>query len=215
MPLISVPRILNRLLWLAAGSLIRGRLRSKPSVTDLERTHQFASNRQPMGITIRNSAERPRELRRRVMIPARLRMGSRWSDARILNISSRGLMIHSGQAGATGTTLELWRGEYRIVAQVVWRDGARAGLRSEEQLPVEEIMSVGQSGALQLIAADGVRVERRARSRRAPDPRAKGRIIEFAVIGLIVAVLAVGVGAAVETALASSMAQVSTALGRS
>jgi len=63
-----------------------------------------------------------------VLVPARLRDGASWSDACILNISSRGMMIHTGRPIRRGCEVELRRGEHMIVARVMWRDGARAGL---------------------------------------------------------------------------------------
>src|SRR5690348_1343959 len=101
--------------------------------------------------------QKPRELRRRVVVPARLRDGASWSDACILNVSSRGLMIHTGRPVRCGSEVELRRGEYMIVARVVWRDGARAGLRAEERVPIEEIVMGGHAPALQLTANNGER----------------------------------------------------------
>ena len=43
------------------------------------------------------------------MIPARLRMGGLWTDACILNISSRGLMIQATRAAVEGNIIELYR----------------------------------------------------------------------------------------------------------
>ena len=117
-------------------------------------------------------SQRPRELRRRVVLPARLRTGAQWSDACILNISSRGMMIHSGRAGPEGTRVELRRGEHVIIARVMWCDGGPAGLRSDERLPVEEIMSLSQSSALQLVASGGDLVDRR----KSPRPRTRFRV---------------------------------------
>src|SRR5690349_10239243 len=102
-------------------------------------------------------AEKPRELRRRVVLPARMRLGTSWSDTCILNVSSRGLMIHTGRQVAKGTQVELRRGDHIILARVVWRDGGRAGLQAEERVPIEEIVTIGQSSALQLTAVPGER----------------------------------------------------------
>lgn len=160
-----------------------------------------------------NFKERPRELRRRVVLPARLRAGAQWSDACILNISSRGLMIQSGRAGPTGSRVELRRGKHVIVARVVWRDGARAGLASDERLPVEDIMSVSQSSALQLVASDGMFVERRTKSRqKSVDSRLRGRTFEFVGVGAIALLLALGVWGMAQQALAAPLAKVEAAL---
>lgn len=163
-----------------------------------------------MGQASRKSNQRPRELRRRVVIPARLRAGAGWSDACILNISTRGLMIHSGRAGREGSVVELHRGAHIIIARVVWRNGARAGLRAEERVPVEEIMSVAQSAPLQLVASNGRVIERRKRPRY-DDSRLRGRAIEFAGVGAIVLLLALGIADLAAQAF-SPLARVEAAL---
>ncbi len=149
-----------------------------------------------MRLPDRKKSERPREPRRRVVIPARLRSGAQWSDACIVNISSRGMMIHSGRAGPAGTMVELHRGDHVIIARVVWRDGGRAGLHSVEQLPVEEIISLGRSRGLRLAASDGEFIERRKRPRRSDtDARSTGRMLDFAGIAAIILCLALGISA--------------------
>jgi len=154
--------------------------------------------------------EKPRELRRRVVVPARLRHGASWSDACILNISSRGLMIHTGRPIARGAEVELRRGDHVIVAKVVWREGGRAGLRSEDRVPMEDIVTLGQSPTLQLTAAGG---ERRKHPRSDDQTRIQGRAIEFAGV-LIVAVALAGAGfTMVESAFARPLAAAAAALG--
>src|SRR3954466_7284207 len=110
------------------------------------------------------SRHKPRELRRRVVLPARMRIGSAWSDACILNISTRGLLIHTSSAMPSSGVVELRRGEHVIVARVAWREGSRAGLCAEERVPVEEIMTLSQATALQLTAAGTPPAERRTRA---------------------------------------------------
>lgn len=166
-----------------------------------------------MGGLSRKSNERPRELRRRVLIDARMRSGARWSDARILNISSRGLMIQSGSAGGEGSVVQLYRGDHVIVARVVWRSGNRAGLQSEDRVPVEEIMSAGQSTALQLVAPGGAPIERRKHPRMAEHARTRGRMFEFIGVGVIALCLALGAARLVEDAFISPVARVAAALG--
>ena len=154
--------------------------------------------------------QKPRELRRRVVVPARLRDGASWSDACILNVSSRGLMIHTGRPVRCGSEVELCRGEHMIVARVVWRDGGRAGLRAKERVPIEEIVMSGHAAALQLAAANG---ERRRRPRPEDSSRLRGRAIEFAGSLAVVVTLAAGGVSMVETAFAQPMAAVAAALG--
>jgi hypothetical protein len=159
----------------------------------------------------RGSSKKPRELRRRVAVPARLRHGAAWTDACILNISSRGLMIHTGRQIAKGAQVEVRRGDHVIIARVVWRDGGRAGLRAEDRLPVEDIMTLGQSSALQLTAAGSV--ERRKHTRPEERGRLQGRAMEFATVIAIGACLSVGGFNMVEAAFARPLEIVSAALG--
>jgi hypothetical protein len=167
-----------------------------------------------MGASKAKSNGRPRELRRRVLLPARLRNGAQWSDACILNISSRGLMIQSARAGPEGSVIELRRGEHVITARVVWREGSRAGLQSEERVPVEEIMSLSGSQALQLVASEGALIERRKQPRTpASESRLRGRAMEFAAVLAIVIALAFGAWSTAQEAFAKPLQRASAALG--
>jgi len=156
--------------------------------------------------------QRPRELRRRVVLPARLRSGAMWSDICILNISSRGLMVQSSRLGSEGSQVELYRGSHVIIARVVWREGARAGLRAEDRVPVEEILSADASPATRL-TVEGQPVERRRAVRRpAVDSRLRGRAMEFVAVSVIALCLAGGAWTLVESAFARPLAMVNSAL---
>lgn len=139
----------------------------------------------------RQSGHRSRELRRRVLLPARLRLGSEWADACILNVSSRGMMIQTGRAAKDGALVEIRRDRHVIIARVMWQSGGKVGLRSEDRLPVEEILSLGTTKNLRLVAADGAIVERRRKTRdEAARSRLQGRTMQFAgvlAIGLAMA----------------------------
>jgi hypothetical protein len=163
--------------------------------------------------TRRRNQHRPRELRRRVVMPARLRSTAGWTDACILNVSSRGLMIHSARAGPRGTIVELWRGDLVIVARVMWQDGARAGLKSDEPISVGDVLSLSSSSAMTLTATRRVSGDRRARSRAEPDRRKQGRTIEFTGVVVIGCALAVTAYGMVEQTLARPMALIRNALG--
>ena len=162
-----------------------------------------------MGAGHSSSKLKPRELRRRVVVPARLRHGASWSDACILNISSRGLMIHSGRPLAQGAMVELRRGDHVIIARVMWRDGARAGLKAEDRVPVEEIIVLGRSPAYRLTAAAG---ERRRQPRSEDRSRLRGRAFEFASIVIVGVSLAAAGFAMIEQAFTRPLALIATAL---
>jgi hypothetical protein len=158
----------------------------------------------------KSAGQKPRELRRRVMVPARVRHGGSWADACILNISSRGLLVHSGRPIPRGTDIEIWRGDHVIVARVVWGEGGRTGLQAHERLPIDEIMILSPSPSLQLTAAS--RKQRHGR-RMEDHSRLRGRTIEFVGVVVIAASLA-GVGLTmVETAFARPLVLVAAALG--
>jgi hypothetical protein len=138
-----------------------------------------------------------------------LRHGASWSDACILNISSRGLMIHTGRPLSRGTEVEIRRGDHIIIARVVWRDGGRAGLKSDDRVPIEQIVTLGQSPALQLTAAGG---ERRKRPRTGSDSRMVGRSIELAGTLLVALALAGAGQRMIQSAFARPLSAVSARL---
>jgi len=148
------------------------------------------------------------------VMPARLRSASGWTDACILNVSSGGLLVHSARTGPQGSEVELWRGEHVIVARVVWRDGARAGLCSVERLPVADILSLNRSAALRLTAGGDARRDDCRRGPRTDDePRAQGQMVEFAGVVAVAVALSVLAYGMVEQALGRPLALVSAALG--
>ena len=149
------------------------------------------------------------------MLRARMHASSGWTDACILNVSSRGLLINAITAGAaaTGSMIELRHGVHVITAEVVWRKGTRAGLRSDQRVPVEEILALGNAAALQLTAGDWPRGDRRKQPRSHEESRLRSRAIEFAGVAVIAGSLAVAVFSMVEAAFARPLAIVQTALG--
>ena len=156
---------------------------------------------------------RPRELRRRVLLTARMRTSAGWSDACILNVSSRGLLINANQTVVQGSNIELRHREHVIAARVVWRSGSRAGLHAEDWVPVDEILILSRSSILQLTAGGSAQVERRKQPRTHDDSRLLGRTIEFASIAIIAITLSCGLYSLVAEALGEPMARIRIALG--
>ena len=155
----------------------------------------------------------PRELRRSVLLPARMRTPTGWSDACILNVSSRGMMIHA-KISPPDDTIELRHNEFAFVLEIVWRNGTRVGVRSTERLPVEEILTVSESACLRLTAERRPGEERR-RAPRTPDgSRLQGRAMEFAATAAIAVILAAGGVAMVSEAFARPMQTIELALAR-
>jgi hypothetical protein len=158
------------------------------------------------------SSHKPRETRINVVVPARLRLGAKWSDACILNVSARGLLIHSREPAERGSYVELRRGDQVIVGRVMWQSGPRIGLRSQDRVPVEAIVTSKASEALRLCASPGQPVERR-KVRRAPaDSRLRGRAMQFISTAVIAASLSLAVISMVVEAVAEPLSRVKVAL---
>jgi hypothetical protein len=161
-------------------------------------------------------SQKPRELRTSVVLATRIRADSGWGDARILNISSRGMLITSSRVDGEGSTVELRHGDQAIVARVVWRKGTQAGLRTDERIPVEDIVALSRGSALRLTAPQWSGMDRRKRPRPSAthdESRQRSRTLEFASIAVIGISLAATLFSMVETAFARPLAMVQAALG--
>lgn len=160
---------------------------------------------------------RAREPRKKVLIRARMQAGSRWADVCLLNMSSRGLLIHSFAAPPENSYIEVRRGRHVIVGRVVWSKDHRFGVCTQDPLPIEALIT-GQDndeGAAPASAASG---ERRAVPRepaamnKHEQSRLLGRSIEFCSItaaGISLALIGAGM---VETAVSEPFSVVTAAL---
>ena len=155
------------------------------------------------------SLHRRRELRKAVNLRARMRAGCGWSDASILNVSSSGLQIDTTRAAVQGGAVEIWHGEHVIVAQVVWSKGTRAGLTTEQQVPVEELMRLSSAPQLQ---ASWPEIERRRRPRSHGESHTRARAAEFASVIVIAVWVALGTFATMQQAFAEPLAYIGAML---
>ena len=144
------------------------------------------------------------------MLPARVRTTAGWSDACILNLSSRGLMVRAHFVTLEDGFVELWHGDHAISARIVWREGLKAGLQADDPIPVEQILSISSAPSLQLSADPYRGRDRRKRPR--SDSRVRGRVFEFASIAIVAAALALGFCFWVGEALAQPLTLIRTAL---
>ena len=159
---------------------------------------------------------KPREPRRKVMIQARMRSGALWSDALILNMSSRGLLVRSDHPPNRGSYLEIRRGGYVMVARVVWSNAGRFGVQTQDVVPAERLISDPDGAALPASSSAINQMERRAAPRAAQvrhdSSRQKARAIEFAAISLTCAFVAIPIGIAMIEVLAKPLRAAQTAL---
>jgi hypothetical protein len=161
----------------------------------------------------RTTALKAREERRRVMLPARMRSASGWSDACILNVSKSGLLVYSPGAAEPGSFVEIRRGGQLVVARVVWRKNQRIGLHSPDPVRVEDIISTEAAATAVQSAKAQFAVERRRIPRNPDRSRQQARAMEFAAMVLGGLAFAGAAVATVEEALATPLAAVRVALG--
>ncbi len=126
------------------------------------------------------AAMKPREPRHKVLVRARMKAGPEWHDTCILNISSRGMMMQAADPPVRGSYLEIRRGALVIVAKVMWTRGHRLGVRTQDVLPIDAIVS----DVAVPVTGEGVRVGERRSPARAMLPTAQrsrhqGRMIEY------------------------------------
>jgi hypothetical protein len=156
-----------------------------------------------------------REERRKVLIRARMRGPDGWHDACILNISTRGLMVQAAQPAKRGAYIEIRRGAHVIVGRVAWSSRHRLGLRAQDRLPVEALIS-DPDATVATPAGQRPGVDRRAANRSAAraneGSRQRAGAFEFASIILAGAFAASMAYSAVGEALARPMATISAAI---
>jgi hypothetical protein len=153
---------------------------------------------------------RAREARRRVIIPARMRIDGQWVDVSIRNISSRGLMLHSEHAVPRGTYVEIRRDVHTIVGRAVWRDGRNFGLYAQDRINIDAVIDGPR-------ATGGARIngqpERRHRTRDAGETRAWSAKLQYGTLAACGVIAAVALAAEVFDTLAAPFVAAKLALG--
>ena len=158
-----------------------------------------------------------REPRQNVVINSRLRYGAAWQEARILNISARGLGLHASTPPGCGSYVEVRRGRHIIIARVVWVKGNRFGVRTQDAVPIDSVINHAKScGSSEQRSASDAMIERRAAARsrecQHEGSRTVARAMEFASVAMLGASAAfLGFGL-VKQAIARPLAAVQIAL---
>ena len=120
-----------------------------------------------------------------------MRVGASWSDACILNLSSRGMLVQSGLVPERGNYLEIRRGQHVVVARVIWSQEQRFGVRTQELVSAEELLEESSRAPSSQSSPSS---ERRAMPRptetRHDRSRVRGRVLEFASLATFGAVSA-------------------------
>jgi hypothetical protein len=150
------------------------------------------------------------------MIMARVRMGSSWSDACILNLSTRGMLVRAPKSPARGAYLEIRRGAYVIVARVIWSMPDRFGVQTQDPVPADGLIRDPEGSPPSAEPEEAGFRERRARSRphevRHEASRRKGRAMEFGVLIAFAALTAILIGDSIAGAFAVPLGLADAAL---
>lgn len=148
-----------------------------------------------------------------------MRVGASWSDVRIRNMSSRGLLVEAASPPARGTYVEIRRGTRVIVARSVWVGDDRCGLRTQDRLSIDEFNNESTDVGAQMVdsALADSGVERRSPSRaittQHDQSRMLSRIGEFAAIASIGGFLAYLAAATLQETFARPLSVATTAIG--
>ena len=148
-----------------------------------------------------------------------MRVGSAWNDVSIVDISSRGLALHTADPPPRGSYLEVRRGRHVIVARVVWAQQQKLGLLSQDPLAIDAIISEPDGAKARAVDDSNGPVERRHMARtleRAHErSRHRARVIQYAALSLFGAGAAMFAFEVVHSALSTSLAKVEIALASS
>jgi hypothetical protein len=79
---------------------------------------------------------KPREARRKVLIPARMRSDAGWSDVCLRDLSSGGALVQSPNPPPPGSYIEIRRGSQVIVGRVRWRKERRFGIQAQGRIDI-------------------------------------------------------------------------------
>lgn len=84
---------------------------------------------------------KPRDPRKKVLMRAEVQAGASWTDACILDVSSRGLGLQSAEPPPPGSYVEVRSGSHTVVARVMWATQHRFGLKAQDPVLMSAIAS--------------------------------------------------------------------------
>jgi len=151
------------------------------------------------------------EERTRVTMRAQLRGAGGTCDARILDISSRGLAASAERMPARGDFVEMAVGRRNLVGQVKWVGSQRFGIAFRDRISVIGLMA-GEDGPVGLKQRQTASA---AASRRAGEaPGVRGRV-EFAIFFAAGAVATLYIAHFIYSSLGGSLDELQRALAQS
>jgi hypothetical protein len=149
------------------------------------------------------------------MISARLRDGSGWTDARILNMSARGMLLNARSTPEQGSYIEVCKGPHRMVGRVVWVRQDRFGICTQDTVPLDAI-TAGKAPAAATVVAEERQAAPPSRSatERLERSRSRARAMQFLFLASFGAAAAALAFEAVKGALARPLSVATAELVR-
>ena len=154
-----------------------------------------------------------REPRVATAIPARIRLGERWLDATIMNVSLHGMMLRMVRPPARGSYVEIRRASAVVVGRVVWAKDGKCGVRAQDLIHLSSLTGDAPAApAWKAGETDRRQVQRRTIEDSTARSQALARRLQFAalIVGIVAGSFLL-LHALTET-FASAMARVTNAL---
>jgi hypothetical protein len=123
------------------------------------------------------------------------------------------MMVHTPHCVDVGSIIELRRGAQVYVAQVMWKDGSRAGLMSDSILPLTDILCMSEPASPEAEFEQATPSMDRAMDRDGGLHRMRGRLIELAMMTAIACSIAVATTSLVGGIIGPELDRVRIALG--
>lgn len=133
-----------------------------------------------------------RDIRFAVALNGFIRQRGIWSNARIENISSHGMLLRTSLPVGPGVQIEIRRAAFSIAARVVWRIGDLLGVRTDEIIDCLALRLLPRE-APHFAAASHMLDRPAQRARRATEDRGAADLIGLLLLAamLMVAITAV------------------------
>jgi len=146
-----------------------------------------------------------------VSIRTRVSLGPHWADGKVLNISTRGMLIHCAKPLPLGATVQIRQGSQSVSAEVVWREGDRSGVQCQSGIAISEWLAACEASPVKQ------RVEKRPKtSVRLPaeeSSRLIARQLEYVAVMAVALAISLSVTALAASALVAPFHAVEAALG--
>ena len=163
------------------------------------------------------SACKRRWARTTLHVAVRYRTQSAWSDAKVLNVSARGLMASCASPPLRGTYVEIRRGTYVVIGRVAWSSSDRFGLLSQDVLQARAFTAAkaqpnGLERRRKSRSADGNRLWQSPATQIAARSAYLGRVLDYAIMTAAVIAAACLMAQTISEALAAPFDAVKQAL---